>query len=308
MREIIFNGLLYPVRDNSKKQNRRITMKKLLFTFSLLCAVAFAGRAMITQYEEPGQIEGGRMTYVSTNTFTVGLTNRITQIADYTNKYMFIFTNALTCDITVDGLGGNDRSYATLETNKIYAVYICGNTVLKTNYWLIISTNWVKPYLTAQTNKYGTKYANTWRRVGSVFITTNGTQVLVPFSESGYGRVKRVLYDYDKTPFDVTVNAGTNTTFTAITVSTLVPNGCRMAILNVDTAASNAVHLSQNGGSLATTQTVANHVGGLYVGLGVHAASIAEVGINTSYQFYYRASAGVGANTIQLLGFIDELY
>lgn len=198
-------------------------MKKLI-TFILLASVLW-GQPGQTAFD-PGYLDGAKLTWVNLTNLTVGVTNEVTRLRDKDNLWNITFTNALT--LFLSGTGAN-RFDVTGQTNRPYNIYVATRRNKPyTNIILIASTNEISPQngsltnVSAGTNASGVYLPvyDSFRLVGSFKYEDVGAKFVL---QSGSGRVRTTEIFASNRYMDVTVNTGTNTTFTHVSLSNQIP-------------------------------------------------------------------------------------
>lgn len=148
---------------------------------------------------------GLHITYSSTTALTISSGS----ILDSTGNYQLTVPSTLTVTATSVGLNGIDTG--ALAASKVYAVYVVADPITQQAIGAMVSTNLTTPLLPFGYNAYAL--------VG--YITTDASSHFL----LGYwtaGNSARRLFMYDA-PQATAVTAGNATTYTAVSLETLVP-------------------------------------------------------------------------------------
>ena len=265
-------------------------------------------------------VQGGRLTYASTTTFTVSPG----QFRDSTNINDIVISSTQTVSQAVSGIGGLDTG--TIAASTIYYVYAIGSSIYGADNGLDSLSNgsttasYPDSYLPAgciislvngqPTLPFG---YDMWRRIGA--IRTTAGSAIEPFTQSGFGKNRTMRYQTPVAP-GAAATAGTTSYATIGALLAIVPQIPVDVIIEASLApatAGDSLYLApygntvapggyQNRMSAAVIQPAAQYLQMICPGaFNAAATPVIEVDYATT------AGAGTTAVTFVVTGYIDVI-
>lgn len=234
----------------------------------------------------PAYVNGFNLTWLSNATFEISAGC----CSDVDNNFDIASVTALKIDTAIVGAGGIDAG--SLAASKVYSVFSIGDPVHGNPTKAIISLSSSVPYMPAN-------YL-TYRRIG--FVRTDASSHILQFFQSGLGSEKTYMLD---SPLQI-VSAGTQTSFTSVDLTNIVPliDGLLLKVQMEFTpaAAGDQAYLRCGSSTAGSGYKVVGQVAATIISEGVSVIENLVSGVPT---VQYKVSAGSLA--AYLIGFVDSL-
>jgi hypothetical protein len=211
------------------------------------------------------------------------------QCRDSTDVYQITLGSAATIDTANVGLNGIDTG--VLEASKVYAVHVISDPVSGQPTGAMVSLSATAPYL-----PFG---YSAFRLIG--YIVTDSSVHFLPGYWSGNNNARLFMYD---APQATAITAGADTSYTAITLTTLVPAVNNLSVwfaVDLTPAAASRIMSLQPFGATGNAVSVTSQVTAVHVTANLLVLSRLDSGVP---KINYKWSAGGGdAVAINVAGY-----
>lgn len=231
-------------------------------------------------------IQGLNMVFGSGSTITI----QAGQVRDSTDTNDIMLLSDTVVSTAFQGVNGLD--IGTVQTNKVYAVYVIGDSTKYEPGATLLSESATNPSL-----PFG---YDMFRRVG--YIKTDGSFNLLNFEQRGNGHDRILWYN----GLQLLLNGANNTVFTDVGGTLFVPPAKTTLYLVMDFTpgiAGDTVNLRAKG---STNAIGSSRFSGEVVG--VKKSGEVSVPTNESGIFQYKVTDASDSVTIYLKGYVDNLY